>query len=399
MQDVGLACLSPGFLTQDPAMREQLQRSVAVRDQQRHIIELRLQQSAKPGDGDSAKAGTAAADGGPGPGLGPGLKTASSTRRKPPPGLSIVAPPHEQFANERVIQSAPLHQSFPERHQPEPLTRHVANQPSSNLATTSHIHHVPATQTSNRLPPINDVLGVHRDNNSANNNGNNRTSYFQSGGSNANSAHSASRPTFPSPGHPPPQPPPPSSSSQQQQQQQAQSHHPHRHHHHHHHPHQQQQQAAAAAPLSAGRPREYRSAEEAVASLSGGREDLLPKIIHYSGHQPPTPPSPLTAATGGGPPPSLPHKLAHSYSSGDMPRNSRRRTRVEYELDNGSPPLGSGPDTRRALFGNSIGSGGLGGGGGGGGGSGNSRDSPDTQHKKKDEFLALCARAWDLFHS
>ncbi|KMU77127.1 hypothetical protein CISG_06165 [Coccidioides immitis RMSCC 3703] len=55
MQDVGLACLSPGFQTQDPAMREQLQRSMNVRDQQRSIIEARLQQSAK-GDGqESAK--------------------------------------------------------------------------------------------------------------------------------------------------------------------------------------------------------------------------------------------------------------------------------------------------------------------------------------------------------
>lgn len=331
IQDVGLACLSPGFMTQDPTMREQLQRSISVRDQQRHIIESRLQRSAKPGEadtpsktGENASAATA------------GLKTPSS-RRRPPPGLSIVAPPHEQFANERVIQSAPLRPSFPGRHQPEPLTRHVANQPS-NLATTSHIHHVPATQTNNRLPPITDVLGVHRDGS--------RTGYFPSH-SNSNSAHSASRPTFPSPGHPPPQlqqPPPP----------------------------------PQQAPSSAGRPREYRSAEEAVASMSGGREDLLPKIIHYgAGHQqPPTPPSPLTA-TG-----MPPHKLTHSYSSGDISRHasSRRRTRVEYERDMGSPPLGSGPDARRGPF-------------------GEGRDSPDTQRKKKDEFLSICARAWDLFHS
>jgi hypothetical protein len=36
----GLACLSPGFQTHDPVMREQLQRSLSVRDQQRSIIEL-----------------------------------------------------------------------------------------------------------------------------------------------------------------------------------------------------------------------------------------------------------------------------------------------------------------------------------------------------------------------
>ncbi|KAI2107190.1 hypothetical protein LOZ42_006366, partial [Ophidiomyces ophidiicola] len=34
MQDVGLACLSPGFQTHDPARREQLQRSLNVREQQ-----------------------------------------------------------------------------------------------------------------------------------------------------------------------------------------------------------------------------------------------------------------------------------------------------------------------------------------------------------------------------
>jgi hypothetical protein len=27
------------------------------------------------------------------------------------------------------------------------------------------------------------------------------------------------------------------------------------------------------------------------------------------------------------------------------------------------------------------------------------RDSPEAQRRKKEEFLSLCARAWDLFHS
>lgn len=327
MQDVGLACLSPGFQTQDPTMREQLQRSISVRDQQRHIIESRLQKTAKPSDGgDGSRTAELSAFGG-------GLKTPSTSKKRPPPGLSIVPPPHEQFANEhRVVQSAPLHQSFTGRDRPHPMTRHVTSQ-SSNLSSTSHIHHVPATQTNNRLPPITDVfasegLGAHRE--SANRNG-----YYPSNSA-SNSSHSNHRPAFPSPGHPP--------------------------------------NHSHAPPSS--RSREYRSAEEAVADMSGGREDLLPRIIHYGGHQPPTPPSPLT---GNG---LTPHKHSHIQVNGEVSRNmgGRRRARAEYERDNGSPPLGSGPEARQGPFGEGV-------------------DSPETQRKKKDEFLGLCARAWDLFHS
>ena len=50
MVDVGLAFLSPGFQTRDPTMQQQLQRSISIRDQQRHIIESRLQKTAKPTD-------------------------------------------------------------------------------------------------------------------------------------------------------------------------------------------------------------------------------------------------------------------------------------------------------------------------------------------------------------
>lgn len=248
-----------------------------------------------------------------------GMKTPATSRRKAPPGLSIVAPSHEQFAHERVIQSAPLNQTFTGlRHQPHPLTRHVANQPS-NLSNTSHIHHVPANQTANRLPPITDVfaaegLGHHREPP--------RTAFVQSNSS-SNSAHSNSRPAFPSPGFPP------------QQAQQPQS----------------------------ARPR-YRSAEEAQADLADGRPELLPKIVHYGGHQPPTPPSPLNGNIA-------PHTA---------PSHGRRRQRAEYEGD--SPPLGSAHAERRraAPF-------------------GEGRDSPESTRRKKEEFLGLCARAWDLFHS
>ena len=318
MHDVGLACLSPGFQTQDPTMQQQLQRSISVRDQQRHIIESRLQKTAKPTDPDGRSATENA--------FGAGMKTPSTSKKRPPNGLSIVPPSHEQFANERVIQSAPLNQSFTGRHQPHPMTRHIANQPS-NLSATSHIHHVPATQTNNRLPPISDVfaadgLGMQR-----------REGQYHS---NSNSSHSNHRPTFPSPGQPPPSSHPPLTS----------------------------------------RGREYRSAEEAVAEMAGGREDLLPKIVHYSGNHPPTPPSP-PAQSG-----ATPNKYAYAHLNGEPPKSGRRRPRTEYERDIGTPPLGSGPEPRerRGPFGLGI-------------------DSPETQRKKKDEFLGLCARAWDLFHS
>ncbi|KAL8971371.1 MAG: hypothetical protein Q9183_001090 [Haloplaca sp. 2 TL-2023] len=332
MHDVGLACLSPGFQTQDPTMREQLQRSISVRDQQRHIIESRLQKTTKPTDGEVVKSSD----------LNPfrgGMKTPSSTSKKrPPAGLSIVPPSHEQFANERVIQSAPLHQSFTGRHQPHPITRHVANQPS-NLSNTSHIHHVPATQTNNKLPSIQDVfasdnLGVNRDANRGQNMTGNGAHYHNH--SNSNSSHSNHRPTFPSPGLPPPQSYPPPTS----------------------------------------RARDYRSAEEAVAEMAGGREELLPKIVHYTGHQPPTPPSPGAAAG----PAASKQVYHHVNGEASRPLNGRRRPRTEYERDMGSPPLGSGPEPRRGPFGEGV-------------------DSPEAQRRKKDEFLGLCARAWDLFHS
>ena len=148
-----MACLSPGFVTHDPAMKEQLQRSMSVREQQRHIIEARLQQQSAKGDGtDSAKDKDSTT---PFAAKTPGMQ---SRRNKAPPGLSIVAPSHEHFAHERVIQSAPLGQTFTGIHQPHPLTRHIANQPSK-MASSSHIHHVPAQQTNNRLPPIADVFG------------------------------------------------------------------------------------------------------------------------------------------------------------------------------------------------------------------------------------------------
>lgn len=310
IQEVGIACLSPGFVTQDPVMKEQLQRSLSVRDQQRILIEARLHQQSAKGDGPSDK------DKEPQSSQFSAKTPGMSRRNKAPPGLSIVAPSHEQFAHERVIQSAPLGHSFTGRQHPAPFTRHVANQPS-NLSSTSHIHHVPANQTNNRLPPISDVFGQ------------NLTAHPESANANASSSlypntHNVRAPLT-SPGHPPaPQP-----------------------------------------HTSQGRPRDYKSAEEAQQELSGGRPELLPKLVHYNGHhQPPTPPSPA--------PGSRPVDASRS--------TSKRRTRTEYE-DGSSPPLGHGPAaTRRGPF-------------------GAGRDSPETQRQKKEEFLRLCDRAWDLFHS
>ncbi|KAL8338490.1 hypothetical protein RB598_007047 [Gaeumannomyces tritici] len=307
IQEVGLACLSPGFVTQDPVMKEQLQRSMSVREQQRHIIEARLQQQSAKGDGpdqgrDKDVLGQFAAK-------TPGM----SRRNKAPPGLSIVAPSHEHFAHERVIQSAPLGQTFTGMHSHHPPTRHITNQPSK-LSNTSHIHHVPAHQTNNRLPPISDVFGQ------------GLSGHPDSGGHALFAKQSASRGPLASPGHP---------SSQQHPQ----------------------------PPLSS-RPREYKSAEEAQVELAGGRPELLPKIVHYGGHQPPTPPSP---------------QPGHQRASDPSRSASRRRTRAEYE-EGASPPLGTGRPPRRGPF-------------------GEGRDSPETQRAKRDEFLRICERAWDLFHS
>ncbi|CAI6329203.1 unnamed protein product [Periconia digitata] len=327
--DMGLACLSPGFHTNDPSMREQLHKSMDVRERQRQIIEARQKHGGpgtatpslgamggKNGLGEDDNSTPRPHDASP---FGRPIKTPTTARRKgPPPGLSIAPPSHSQFANERVIQSAPINQSFTGLRNIPP-SRQLANAPS-NLSQSSHIHHVPAQQTNNRLPPIADVfpepLGTAR-----NPYGNN---------SPGTSSHSNQPPPLPSPGF----------------------------------PHHQQ------APLTS-RPREYKSAEEAVQSLSGGREDLLPRIVHYGGHQPPTPPSPM------------PNKNASSsyMANADVQRSgsSRRRPRDEYERDMGTPPLGR-QQPRTGPF-------------------GEGRDTPETQRKKKEEFIGLCARAWDLFHS
>lgn len=321
VQEIGLACLSPGFQTQDPTMREQLQRSISVRDQQRSIIESRLLKTAK-GDGRDSHEGPRNGEVSPfGQGSNP------NSKKRPPPGLSIVPPPAEHFANERVIQSAPLGQTFTGRHNPHPQVRQPQD---TNPMSGSQIHHVPAVQTNNRLPPISDVFG-------------NETLQPMSGRPpflHTNSTPSQTHgPPLPSPGFPP------------------QTAHP----------------MSQPTQPSFDRPREYRSAEEAVHEMTGGREELQPKLIRY-GRQPPTPPSPNPHRSD--------HLTPHKYQPAPPESGAgRRRSRNEYEADS-SPPLGTQPH-RTANFG-PFGAG---------------RDSPATQQAKKEEFLSLMSRAWDLFHS
>ena len=325
-------------------MREQLQRSLDVRDQQRQIIEAR-QKGTKPGSSHESDAPQRTQDTTL---FGVQTRTPTTSRRKgPPPGLSIAAPNAAQFAQDRVIQSAPLNQTFTGlRPGDQPYSRHAQHGPSG-LSQMSHIHHVPATQTNNRLPPIADVFA------------NDRLEVQRGYGSINSPSHLTGPPPVPSPGFPP-----------------------------------QQQQAP---PLSA-RNREFISADEAVAGLSGGRDDLMPKLVHYGGVQPPTPPSPMPPgnyqhATGGAQQPG-PHS-GHSDTSSrpdilarTSSMNGRRRGREEFERDNGSPPSRfNHQEPKRTTF--AV--------------RGDDREedwrSGMSSNEKREEFLRLCERAWDLFHS
>ena len=303
MHEVGMACLSPGFATHDPAMREQLQRSMSVRDAQRSIIESRLNRHANGPEGGKDR------DDGPPSARGNDKPPGSARRRGPPSNLTIVPPPHRAFANERVVQSAPLNQSFTGRHQP--LHHHHHNQ---------HMHHPshlpPPSNQVNRLPPITDVFGPEKLDGSRSARPDVRP-YFPT-----------SRPSYPSPNS-----------------------------------------------LAHNRPREYSSAEEAVQQMAGGREDMLPRLVHYSSsNQPPTPPSP-TMPHSSHPHAHHPAKMAPMNGTMNSSSSSRRRGRAEYERD-GS--YGSDNDTQ------------------------DQRDykrRKEEDRKKRAAFLDLCGRAWDLLHS
>lgn len=327
MQDVGIACLSPGFVTQDPTMQEQVQRSIELREQQRKIIESRLHKSSMKSHVESAQK---EAEASPITARPPG----SSRRKGPPPGLSITAPSAHQFASEpRVIQSAPLNHSFTGLRpsattHAHPLSRQILDH-SHNASQYTH-------EQPQRLPPIHDVFNSRTDSNL----------YAPIG-------------PLPSPGFP--QRPVGNATLPQPGASQLPSFPP--------------SSGAPPAPPSRGGEREFRSADEALRSLSGGRE---PKLVHYGGHQPPTPPSPL------------PHPETTAYR-GDGPAAAagRRRNREEYEEgedqddeeDRTSAKYGRAKRRERERR------------------SSADREREGRDQRKKDEFMALCARAWDLLHS
>lgn len=368
MHDVGLACLSPGFQSQDPSIQAQLQKSMDIREHQRRIIESQMHGKSAGGEKSAAESGPPASAFGKPPG--------SSRRKGPPPGLAIHAPSASQFAEYRAIQSAPLNQTFTGLHakQPSSLSRQILDRQGANV-DASRITQAPTSQSSNRLPPITDVLpgeglGSARGPPSA----------FYAPHSTYSPAHPGASAPMGSPGFPPPlasaglQPPRSHPGSQSQQPSSREGHGPPRH-------------------------REFKSAEDAIQTFSGGREDLQPKLVHYGGHQPPTPPSPRNGE--GKPPPTSQPQYGPRSGSG------RRRTREEYERDLPEAEIdnrehmerrrvGAANEERRYAaweedqrerptvqtgpFGHRV-------------------HSPETNRRKREEFMDLCARAWDLLHS
>ncbi|KAK6362040.1 hypothetical protein TWF730_005742 [Orbilia blumenaviensis] len=268
MREVGMACLSPGLNVTDDIMREQLERSMDVRERQRQIIETRLQRNAHGSKDDGEpSAGFSAPRGG--------------KRKAPPNGLSIVAPHHSQFANERVIHSAPLNQSFTVRR---------------GLAEAR------ADRMTNRLPPIADVVFGP-----------------DMGGRDREGDRDQDRPQLSSQLRQPEQrsffPPPPMSG--------------------------RQEYSSRMDVDRPEKPKEYRTAEEAVASMTGGRHASM-----------------KTKTT----------TLTLPGSAHEVVGTKRRRTRGDFERDDST-------------------------------GSENDAEAQEAKRRKKERFLALCSEAWDLLHS
>lgn len=367
IQDLGLACISPGFQPQDAMMEEKVQRSVAVREQQRQLIESRLQETVTPrgaGGGADATGASAPSDsatradqassamGNNGPATASVINRfdifapSNPGKRRPPPGLSIVPPSAQQFANDRVIQSAPLNQTFASRmgssggtaeykggrpnlpptsfapfgqfnagahnqaglkSSPTPQKSRPLKQLSSTAGTDQRVSPGLPTRNNNRLPPLTDVIGSGDINVGANNNtsGHHRRSLSISGpgvgpGNDNNDRDNGLK-------------------SQQE--------------------------------LSRyQRRREFRSAEEAVQELTSGREELLPRLVHYGGPSTPTERGQDEEMVISD---NRNESMRHTRRGSTLTTGattptglSRRRRRSEYEIENGSPPLGTGPEPR-----------------------------------------------------
>lgn len=420
MNDVGIACLSPGFQTQDPLIQQNIQRSMDLRDQQRQIIEARLHKNANSKDAPFDNKTSLSFDNKSSlepPPLSStfGKVPGSSKRKGPPPGLSIHAPSAHHFATEpRVIQSAPLHQSFtglrPSTNSHHPLSRQIVDQhqygPTSHTQIPQLNQLAAAASAANRLPPIQDV--IHNDEPIACSSTLNRrhSSLFPNPADHSKQLGPMHSPSFPLPPRSAGLHPPPSLLATRSQETFTSS--------------------ASSQHDRDNRPHEstFRSADEAVQSLSHGLDENLPKIVHYGGHQPPTPPSPLMAGQPGYRPPlsgyaQIQHPNGHGHentnghSAPPFPNatsnggfgTARRRTREEFEEDGASAPgadeqererererrrAWEDEDRRMAAGMYYI-------------ERQRERDREEERgrdgQRKKEEFIALVSRAWDLWHS
>ncbi|KAH9430902.1 hypothetical protein MCOR02_008223 [Pyricularia oryzae] len=125
------------------------------------------------------------------------------------------------------------------------------------------------------------------------------------------------------------------------------------------------QQAQHQQPPHTSRRGEYKSAEEASKSLLAAGQSSFPRLSTTVA----TSRLPLLRPAGQQ---RSPLRIQAAVPAGDA--------RVPSTRGVASPPLGTGRGPRRMPF-------------------GEGRDSPESQRAKREEFLRLCERAWDLFHS